>query len=170
VSSYSGFDRSWQYLHLRIRKECLRKVSGSLGPPLCPQAPSLVANCDSLDAAMMPAGGMYEEWRTKKPEIQVRDKTRFRLTPAVEPLLVHTRGMIHANCACVSSYTIACAGGPPLLPPAFLLLGVLRSPLLRVGVLPIPPSAPVQPGQDPFQGPGLADYSASYHAACFRQI
>jgi hypothetical protein len=64
----------------------------------------------------------------------------------------------------------ACAGGPPLLPPAFLLLGVLRSPLLRVGVLPIPPSAPVQPGQDPFQGPGLADYSASYHAACFRQI
>jgi hypothetical protein len=36
---------------------------------------------------------------------------------------LHTRGTIHANCACVGRYTIACAGGPPLLPPALLRMG-----------------------------------------------
>src|SRR5215204_1964082 len=53
------------------------------------------------------------------------------------------------SCACVSRYTIAGAGGPPLLPSAFLLLCVLR-----FDVLPILPAAlALEPGLAP--DPGL---------------
>jgi hypothetical protein len=33
-------------------------------------------------------GEMYEEWRKRKPEFSLRDRTRFRLAPAVDAILI----------------------------------------------------------------------------------